>query len=190
MDRIGFSDRIRRFSSRMLLATAAVAVIFVPSCAFQDKEKEQLRKEAELAKKEAELAKKEVDLAKRGNGSSGPAAIDATPSEIPTPSQTATPEAVDVTGSWSVSYKFDDGGGGTMDWKLKQQGKSLAVSTYSNVGGNSGVWVNEPNGRMSGSKITVFITEKGETVSYNGSVSGDTMSGTMSFGGSWRAKRK
>ncbi len=186
----------RRFAAAAsLLAIAAVVLI---SCTGPDREKEQLRKEAELARKEADLLKRESELNKNKLNSAGAPAADGSTEptsdpiavSTPEPIAVATPETNDVSGSWSVNYKFNDGGGGTMKWKLNQQGAKIAMSSYSEVGGNSGIWVTNPPGKINGNQITLFFTEKGETVSYSGTVSGDKMNGRMSFGGTWTARKQ
>lgn len=157
------------------------------ACIFKDKEKAQLKKDAELSKREAEVAKKEAELAKKTNSSSSSSNEESLNQK---PQEENKSDATDISGNWTVNYKFTDGSGDKMQWKLKQKGNSLIVSSYSNVGGNSGVWINEPNGKIDGNKVTIFMSEKGETISYNGTLNGDSMKGTMSFGGTWQASRK
>ncbi|HLM59217.1 MAG TPA: hypothetical protein VK308_00295 [Pyrinomonadaceae bacterium] len=149
-----------------------------------NKEVELLRKETELAKKEAELAKKELEMSKDNNSNSKANTV------MPSPSPTSTPTpSNNVTGFWIVRYN-SGGFNGRMDLRLKQNGENLIVSSKSYVGGDRGVWSQEPGGKVKNNKITFFLEEKGERASYTGTVENNTMKGTMSFGGTWTAKRQ
>lgn len=168
--------------------SVSVASIFLWACSSHqpadNKEVELLRKETELAKKEAELAKKELEMLKGSN--STPNIISAPPSPSPTPSFIP---STNVSGYWVIKYT-SDGFAGRMDLRITQSGDELLVASKSYVGGDSGSWRIEPGGRIKGNKITFFLEEKGERVRYSGAVSGDTMKGTMSFGGTWGATRQ
>lgn len=178
-----FSERTARGSRFAIPAVLLFVIAFSVSCSVRSGDKDSKPASDESSRTERNDPRKT---------SGGPAsAVDGSPSATPTPKpESPTPEETDVSGSWTCNYRFSDGGDGKMLWKLKQRGESISVSSYSYVGGNSDIWVNEEkNGKIRGNAISLYFTEKGETVSYSGTVNGDTMSGKMSFGGTWTARR-
>lgn len=100
-------------------------------------------------------------------------------------------QKINAGGNWRVTFvpQGDSSSSGRMDLRLKQTGGRLTVSSYSYVGGDRGVWKNQPNGVIKGNRITLYFEEKGERAVYRGTVSGNRMSGTLSFGGTWTAVR-
>lgn len=147
-----------------------------------NKDVELSRKETELSKKEAELAKRELEIYKSTQTSS--------PKSDPSPDPKVSPAASSgVSGFWVVRYN-SGGFNGRLDLRLKQRGERLFVTSKSYVGGNSGIWKTEPGGKVTGNAIAFYLEEKGERATYTGIVAGDSMKGTMSFGGTWTAKRQ
>ncbi len=116
-----------------------------------------------------------------------PSSTSAPPSSItPTTPATSAAASVDLSGSWSGQYSGAFVGTFKLSWQ--QTGSSL----------NGTITLSDPpqtlslNGTVSGSKIS-FGTVGSEAITYSGSVSGNSMSGSYQVGGkpggSWSASK-
>lgn len=105
----------------------------------------------------------------------------------PTPS----PTPININGTWIVSYSFKDPTNpnykGQSKFKFKRSGETLFVESQ-NLNGD---FYPEPNGKIVGDKITIILEEKGERVTYFGTVTGNTMRGSIKayFPGTWSARK-
>lgn len=113
--------------------------------------------------------------------SSTPAAATTTPA----PASTKKSSGSDLSGAWSGHYSGSFNGTFKLNWK--QSGSKLAGTINLSSAGN-----NVPlHGSVNGSSIR-FGTVGSEAVTYTGSVSGNSMSGsykTPQGGGSWSANK-
>jgi uncharacterized protein YodC (DUF2158 family) len=99
--------------------------------------------------------------------------------EGPTPSPSPTVTRVSPDGTWRVTYKFKDGGGGYFDLRLKSDGPKLSVSTYDYSGSASGEWF-QRQGSLNGNTISFNVGEKqGYSTIYSGKIDNGTMSGAI-----------
>ena len=102
-------------------------------------------------------------------------------------------KAQSVSGTWLVSYKFSEEAKGKVQWRIKQSGQKLSVSSRQSFEDNLwGDWKKQPAGKIVGKSITVHIIELHQGVQkadYVGTVKGAKMSGTIKGGGTWTASR-
>jgi hypothetical protein len=107
------------------------------------------------------------------------------------PALPAAPEATDVTGTWDLTVEMQ-GGTAHPSITLKQEGEKI-TGTYQGQMGKSNL-----EGIIKGDDIRFAVTLKFQdvtyTVTYAGTIDGDTMKGTARFGdagsGTWSAKRR
>lgn len=107
------------------------------------------------------------------------------------PALPAAPEAADVTGTWDMTVETQEGTAHP-SITLKQEGEKIA-GTYQGQMGKSDL-----EGTIKGDDIKFSVTLKFQdvtyTVTYTGTIDGDTMKGTARFGdagsGTWSAKRR
>ncbi|MGD9345577.1 MAG: hypothetical protein PVH84_06920 [Candidatus Aminicenantes bacterium] len=100
---------------------------------------------------------------------------------------------VDVTGDWEMTMESPRGGEITRDVHFEQDGEKITVTMESRRGDEV-----TAEGTINGSEIEWTVsreTPRGQmTMTYKGTVDGDTMTGTVDFGdfgsGNWTAKRK
>jgi hypothetical protein len=106
------------------------------------------------------------------------------------PATTAAPTAGDLSGTWTGNYSGDFSGTFTLTWQ--QSGSNLSGTIKISGFGDVPTSI---NGSVQGSSIR-FGTVHGQEVTYTGSVSGDSMSGSWeiqvpghSVKGSWNASK-
>jgi hypothetical protein len=100
---------------------------------------------------------------------------------------------VDVTGDWEMTMESPRGGALTRDIHFEQDGEKITVTMESRRGDEV-----TAEGTIVGTEIQWAIsreTPRGPmTMTYKGTVDGDSMSGSVDFGdfgsGDWTAKRK
>lgn len=102
--------------------------------------------------------------------------------------------APNVTGNWEMSFETPNGTR-TSTWVLEQTGNTIKGTLKSQRGGN--VVETPVEGTMDGDTVRLVVTRErpdGQkmTMTYAGTVSGDTMKGTIKMGENereWTAKR-
>jgi hypothetical protein len=120
--------------------------------------------------------------------SSSPKAPVNTPGVSHTPSQASSsvpaPAGADLSGTWSGQYSGTFSGTFTLNWQ--QSGSTLSGTIDLSTGGTDTI-----NGTVNGSSIQ-FGTVGSAAITYTGTVSGNSMSGTYKTpagGGSWSAHK-
>lgn len=110
--------------------------------------------------------------------------------ETPTPTPKPTP-VINIDGTWAVNFRFKDPNTpnytGQTKFKIKKSGNTLFIEATN----MHGEFYAEPNGKIVGNKVTIFLEEKGERVTYFGTISGNTMKGSIKayYPGNWSAKK-
>ena len=85
--------------------------------------------------------------------------------------------AQDISGKWVLSVELGDLGGGDPSFVFKQEGTKL-TGTYSGALGEA-----EITGTVEGNKFEFsFGSDEAGTVTYEGTIDGDTMKGTCVYG--------
>ena len=102
---------------------------------------------------------------------------------------------IDVTGTWSWTYKTRDGQDATAKLKLKQDGDKVTGTYVARAGQEDPV----ENGKLKGDEVTFDVNRviNGQKMKfeYKGKVAGDTIIGKITFGRDrptphdWEAKR-
>lgn len=127
-------------------------------------------------------------------GSATPATQDESTKQDQAKTTTSEQEtATTVDGDWSGTYESSQGGAGAFEMKLTQSGAEFSGSIQ--VPGSC-VESGSISGSVEGGKISFGAVKGNATISYDGTVKGDQMSGTYSApaecasdSGSWEASR-
>ena len=99
----------------------------------------------------------------------------------------------DVTGDWEMTTQGRGGRERTMDMHFEQKGEKITVTWSGRRGGEM-----KAEGTIKGDEIEWSVTrsmrDREFTITYKGTIKGDTMSGTMQMGemgsSEWTAKKK
>jgi hypothetical protein len=85
--------------------------------------------------------------------------------------------AADISGTWQASVKMSSGQSGSPTFVFKQSGSKL-IGTYSGAFGTA-----EVAGSVTGNSIRFSFGTAPQQARYVGEISGDTMRGTVDYGG-------
>ena len=85
--------------------------------------------------------------------------------------------AADISGTWQASVKMSSGQTGAPTFVFKQSGSKLS-GTYSGAFGNA-----EVAGSVTGNSVHFSFGEAPQQARYAGEISGNTMRGTVDYGG-------
>lgn len=93
-----------------------------------------------------------------------------------------------VNGTWVLTVALGDGQGGDATFKLEETEEGKLTGTYSGAVGQADV-----TGTVSGDQVEFSFESQAGKITYQGTVDGDTMEGTCSYGqlgnGTFKGKR-
>lgn len=93
-----------------------------------------------------------------------------------------------VDGTWVLTVALGDGQGGDATFELKEEEGGKLTGTYSGALGQADV-----TGTVSGNEVEFSFDSQAGKISYKGTVDGDSMEGTCSYGqlgnGTFKGKR-
>jgi hypothetical protein len=94
-----------------------------------------------------------------------------------------TSAAVDLSGTWQMSWSGQNGGHRQASMEIKQDGSKLSGS-FDGQRGSLPL-----SGKLNGDQVSLTVKIRRHDVSFSGTVNGDKMSGATARGGTWTATR-